>query len=102
EAVRGAESPAALHVYVPDCDATYRRALEAGAVTLGSAGVGQPADRPYGERAAFVSDPVGNIWFIATRQGPDYVGAGLGHVTSNLLPSKAAPLTDFLTRAFGA
>jgi uncharacterized glyoxalase superfamily protein PhnB len=102
ESVRGAESKAALHVYVPDCDATYRRALEAGAVTLGSAGVGQPADRPYGERAAFVSDPVGNIWFIATRQGPDYVGAGLGHVTSNLLPSNAAPLTDFLTRAFGA
>ena len=62
ESLRGQELPAALHVYVKDCDATYQRALDAGAVT-----VGEPADRPYGERAAFVSDPFGNYWFIATR-----------------------------------
>jgi uncharacterized glyoxalase superfamily protein PhnB len=86
---------------VKDCDATYRRALDAGASTLGSS-VGEPADRPYGERAAFVSDPFGNYWFIATRIGPDYVGVGLGHVTPSLFPSNAPPLIDFLTRAFGA
>ena len=35
ESVRGQECLAALHVYVKDCDATYQRALDAGAVTLG-------------------------------------------------------------------
>src|SRR5215813_12747806 len=104
ESLRGGELRAALHVYVKDCDATYQRALDAGALTIGSPGVGEPADRPYGERAAFVSDPFGNYWFIATRLGPNYVGAGLGHVTPTLLPSnaQARPLLDFLQRAFGA
>src|SRR5215475_508668 len=42
--------PGALHVYVEDCDAAYRRALDAGAITLMGAH-GEPADRPYGERS---------------------------------------------------
>jgi PhnB protein len=100
ESLRGQESPAALHVYVKDCDATYQRALDAGAVVLGA--VGEPADRPYGERAAFVSDPFGNMWFIATRSGTDYVGPGLGHVTPCLFASSAPPVIDFMKRAFGA
>jgi PhnB protein len=100
--LREQELPAALHVYVKDCDATYRRALEGGAVTIGSPGVGEPADRPYGERAAFVSDRFGNTWFIATRLGSSYVGVGLSHVTPCLLPSNARPVIDFLKRAFGA
>jgi PhnB protein len=102
ESLRGQESPAALHVYVKDCDATYHRALDAGAVTIGAAGVGEPADRPYGERAAFVSDPFGNYWFIATRLGDSYAGEGLKHVTPCLLPSNTRPLIEFLQRAFGA
>src|SRR5262249_7771086 len=104
ESLRGQECPAALHVYVKDCDATYQRALEAGAVIVGGPDVGAPADRPYGERAAFVSDPFGNYWFIATRFGADYVGEGLHHVTPSLLPSSAEtrPIIDFLERAFGA
>jgi len=102
ESLRGGELRAALHVYVKDCDATYQRALDAGALTIGSPGVGEPADRPYGERAAFVSDPFGNYWFIATRRGPNFVGVGLRHVTPSLLPTTAAPLIDFLKHAFGA
>jgi PhnB protein len=102
ESFRGQESRAALHVYVNDCDATYQRALDAGAVTIGSADVGKPADRPYGERAAFVSDPSGNYWFIATRFQGSYAPEGMGHVTPSLLPSNAAPLIEFLKRAFGA
>jgi PhnB protein len=104
ESLRGMECPAALHVYVKDCDTTYQRALDSGAIPIGSAATGEPADRPYGERAAFVSDSFGNYWFIATRLGPDYVGAGLGYVTPSLLPSKTQvrPLIDFLERAFGA
>jgi len=102
ESLRGQESPVALHVYVKDCDATYQRALDAGAVTIGAGGSGEPADRPYGERAAFVSDSFGNYWFIATRLGSNYLGAGMRHVTPSLLPSNAAPVIDFLKRAFDA
>jgi len=52
---------AALHVYVPDADAAYRRALDAGATSLY-----EPDDKFYGDREAGVVDPVGNQWFIAT------------------------------------
>lgn len=53
--------PAVLHLYVPDTDATYRSAVGAGAVSLS-----EPEDKPYGDRAAGVRDPSGNIWYIAT------------------------------------
>jgi uncharacterized glyoxalase superfamily protein PhnB len=58
--------PGAFHVFVDDCDAAYRRALEAGGTTLMGA-MGEPADRPYGERSAFIEDAFGNYWYIATR-----------------------------------
>ncbi len=54
---------AALHLYVADADATYRRALEAGGDSLY-----EPTDRPYGDREAGVRDPSGNLWFIATHR----------------------------------
>jgi len=53
--------PAVIHLYVPDADATYERAVRAGARSVEA-----PADKPYGERAAFVIDPFENQWFIAT------------------------------------
>ena len=91
--------PSALHVYVDDCDAAYRRGLAAGATTLMGA-LGEPADRPYGERCAFVEDKFGNYWYIATRlaNAPEAVQSVLPHVH----PKKARPYIDFLTRAFGA
>src|SRR5881396_2170390 len=51
ESVRGRERIGAFHVYVPDCDAAYQRAMEAGATSMG-----EPGDRPYGERSGFVKD----------------------------------------------
>lgn len=54
--------PGSLHIYVPDIDAVYLRALDAGAVTLS-----EPKDQFYGERSASVEDPVGNLWHIATK-----------------------------------
>lgn len=51
-----------LHVYVPDTDALYERAVGAGAKS-----VRPPRDEPYGERSAGVEDPAGNQWWIATR-----------------------------------
>lgn len=53
--------PGSIHLYVPDIDAAYRRAVEAGAETLR-----EPEDMFYGERGASVCDPVGNYWHIAT------------------------------------
>jgi PhnB protein len=50
-----------MHVYVPDTDATYRRALEAGAKS-----VREPKDEFYGDRTAGIEDPAGNIWWVAT------------------------------------
>ena len=56
--------PAFLYVYVDDIDATYKRAREAGAVSLE-----EPWDTPYGDRRGMVQDPCGNVWQIATRKG---------------------------------
>jgi PhnB protein len=55
-----------LYLYVRDADAAYRRALQAGAVSLE-----EPTDTPYGDRRGMVRDPWGNIWQVATyRQRP--------------------------------
>ena len=55
--------PAFLYLYVDDIDATYQRALEAGAVSLE-----EPTEVPYGDRRGMVQDPCGNIWQIATHK----------------------------------
>lgn len=52
--------PAMLYVYVNDVDATYQRALAAGAKS-----VKEPADQFYGDRNAGVTDSAGNYWGIA-------------------------------------
>ena len=51
-----------LYVYVDDVDRTYRRALDAGAISLE-----EPQDQEYGDRRAMVADSFGNMWQIATR-----------------------------------
>ena len=61
---RGTPMPSAFHIYVRDCDATYARALEAGATSID-----KPADQSYGERSATVQDAAGNSWYIATYKG---------------------------------
>lgn len=97
ESVRGHERIGAFHVYVPDCDAAYRRAMEAGATSMG-----EPADRPYGERSGFVKDFAGNHWYIATRFPSNVAPEGLGTVLPFLFPGKARAFIDFLKRAFAA
>jgi PhnB protein len=54
--------PCMLYLYVPDADATWERAVAAGA----SAGEA-PQDQFYGDRSGSVMDPGGNEWWIATR-----------------------------------
>jgi PhnB protein len=53
-----------LYVYVRDTDATYQRALDAGARSLE-----EPSDMPYGDRRCMVEDKWGNTWQIATHMG---------------------------------
>jgi PhnB protein len=55
--------PAFLYVYVEDADATFRRALDAGAVSLEAVW-----DTPYGDRRGMVRDPWGNVWQVATHR----------------------------------
>jgi len=87
---------AALHVYVEDVDATYKKALQAGA-----ASIGEPKDMEYGERGASVKDPFGNFWYIATAFGDRHVPRGVNSVNAYLHPLRAQPVIDFLRRAFG-
>ncbi|PYX31107.1 MAG: hypothetical protein DMG77_07740 [Acidobacteria bacterium] len=50
-----------FYVYVPECDAVYKRALAAGAKSIQ-----EPAEQTYGDRSAGVTDSFGNTWYIAT------------------------------------
>jgi PhnB protein len=89
--------PVAFHVFVKDVDATFKRAIVAGATSLG-----EPADRHYGERAGFVSDPFGNHWYIATALGPQSLASALRTVTPVLHLKGAAEYVEFLKGALGA
>jgi len=55
--------PACLYVYVENADATWQRAIDAGARSIEA-----PLDTPYGDRRGMVEDQWGNTWQIATRK----------------------------------
>jgi uncharacterized glyoxalase superfamily protein PhnB len=56
-----ASLPGSNFLYVPEVDATYRSAIDAGATSMM-----EPADQFYGDRTAGVRDPFGNEWWIGT------------------------------------
>jgi uncharacterized protein YndB with AHSA1/START domain/uncharacterized glyoxalase superfamily protein PhnB len=56
---------AAIYLWVEDVDATYDRALAAGAASESA-----PADKPYGHRTAGVVDANGVTWWIASPLAP--------------------------------
>jgi uncharacterized glyoxalase superfamily protein PhnB len=89
--------PMAFHVFVKDVDATFGRAIAAGATSLG-----EPTDRHYGERAGFVRDPFGNHWFVATPIGSQSLATALRTVTPALHVKGAVDYLEFLKRALGA
>jgi len=91
--------PAFLYVYVEDADATYRRALRAGAKSLE-----EPIDTPYGDRRGMVEDRWGNVWQIATPRKssadptastvqlpPAFELTPVGYVRSTLMERRKAP-----------
>ena len=51
----------ALYVWIPDVDATYARALKAGATSQSA-----PEDKPYGHRTAGVVDENGVTWWLGS------------------------------------
>jgi PhnB protein len=54
-------SPAFIHLYVENADASFERAVNAGAKSL------QPvSDQIFGDRHGLVQDPFGYTWTIAT------------------------------------
>jgi len=56
-------STGSLFLYVPDVDAAFKRALDAGAT------VAMPlADMFWGDRFGKVSDPFGHVWGLATHK----------------------------------
>jgi PhnB protein len=89
--------PTAIHLYVPDVDQAYERALRAGAKSLMPV-----ADQPYGERSGGVEDVHGNRWYIATPFVPlQTIAADLHTVTVYFHPIGAQRFIDFVTQAFG-
>jgi PhnB protein len=56
--------PCNVHVYVPDVDDTYRRALAAGAES-----VQEPVQKDDEDKRGGVKDAGGTTWWIATRVG---------------------------------
>jgi PhnB protein len=54
-------TPVTLSLYVEDVDATFQRALDAGAEEM------RPVmDQFYGDRSGMLIDPFGHVWNIAT------------------------------------
>jgi uncharacterized glyoxalase superfamily protein PhnB len=97
---KGPERPTGLHLYVEDADATYERALRAGATSLYV-----PTDKFYGDREAGVKDSTGNFWYIATHQAEGhgmYKPEGFHTVTPGFQAHGADRMVGFLQRAFGA
>ena len=89
--------PTAIHLYVPNVDEAYERALKAGATSLMPV-----ADQPYGERSGAVEDSQGNRWYIATPFVPlQTIAQDLHTVTVYFHPIGAQRFIDFVTNAFG-
>lgn len=52
-----------MHLYVPDVDAQFKRAVDAGAKVEN-----EVKDQFYGDRSGSVRDPFGHLWFISTHK----------------------------------
>jgi PhnB protein len=67
------DTPALLRLYVADADATFRKALDAGATS-----VTEVTALAFGDKVGRVRDPLGNIWWIQERveqPTPEEIGA---------------------------
>lgn len=60
----GSSGAAHVHVYVPDVDATYAKALDAGGTSVQA-----PMQKDDPDRRGGVRDPGGTTWWISTQVG---------------------------------
>ncbi len=84
-------------LYVPDVDATFQRALDAGATPLST-----PMDQPYGDRQGTVKDPGGNSWHITTHGSGQHIVANTPAIVPMFQVRNAGKYVEFLEQAFGA
>ena len=91
-------APADIHLYVNDADATFDRALAAGATSIY-----RPTDEhPSGDRWGALQDPFGNRWYIATPKAWTPGPEGLRSVQPYLHLREAQNMIPFMEAAFGA
>jgi PhnB protein len=86
-----------VHLYVEDADATYERAMKAGAESIYAV-----SDQPWGDRQGCVRDPFGNVWYIAMAKGWTPGPEGLRSVQPYLHLRDAHKMIPFAEAAFGA
>ena len=70
------DTPAFLRLYVDDADATFEKALKAGATM-----VTRVTHLSFGDRVGRVRDPLGNMWWIQTHVedvSPEEMGKRMG------------------------
>ena len=90
--------PMTTHLYVPDADATYARALEAGATPVYA-----PTDEhPSGDLWGEAKDPFGNTWYIATRKSAVSAPEGFLTVQPYMHLRNAHDMIPFIEAALGA
>ena len=90
-------APQAIHLYLDDAEAAYRRALQAGAKSIYPVG-----PHVSGDLQGAVRDAFGNIWYIAQVKGWTPEPGGLRTVQPYLHLKDAAKMIPFLEQAFGA
>ena len=91
-------APSDIHLYVNDADATFDRALRAGATSI----YRPTDDHPSGDRWGALQDAFGNHWYIATPKGWTPGPEGLRSVQPYLHLRQAHEMIPFLEAAFGA
>jgi PhnB protein len=84
-------------LYVPDVDAVFQRAVQAGATSLAV-----PADRPWGDRDGAVKDPGGITWYITAHGPGPHVTADTPAIVPVFLVEDAEKYVEFLKQAFHA
>lgn len=94
---KGPERPVGILLSVDDADATYKRALNAGGISIY-----EPVTQPHGDRDAGVKDPGGNFWYITTRRPSDHTPPDQPDIVLGFNPHGAAQLIEFMKIVFGA
>ncbi|HET9528494.1 MAG TPA: VOC family protein [Pyrinomonadaceae bacterium] len=56
-------SPVGLMIYVDDCDAIFKQAIDAGGIEKKAI-----QDQFYGDRSGTLEDPFGHVWTVATHK----------------------------------